>query len=164
MRMVAAASSGAAADESSPRGAVARVVGEADDGLARTLVAGPGESDAALLARRVNDGRDPGFCGELVVAGELDGGGHLGDLRDQGRQDTQESEDGISLRVGLLRPPGNPRRFAAGASLRRTRRGRAEISRLRRAEKERRSASDLVNPNVFRYIAVDPEGRHIQAP
>ena len=139
VRMIAAAISGASVDVSGPRRAVARVVGEADDGLAKTLVARPAEGDAALLAGCVGDGSDTGFRGELIVAcearalvtefgenlrgidatgarkghddravrmgrdGVLDGGGDLDDLRDKGCEDAHESEDGVSLRISLLR-------------------------------------------------------------
>src|SRR5690242_17670758 len=56
MLMSAAASFGAGIDVGGPGRGVPGVVGEADDGLAEAVVAGPSEGDAAGFAGGVGDG------------------------------------------------------------------------------------------------------------
>ena len=70
MLMSAAASFGAGIDVGGPGRGVPGVVGEADDGLAEAVVAGPSEGDAAGFAGGVGDGSDAGFGGELVFGEE----------------------------------------------------------------------------------------------
>src|SRR4029453_4049684 len=66
--MIAAATASCAVDAGGPGGAVAGVVGPADDGLAQALVAGPAESDAAVFAGFVRHRRGTGLSGEVVGA------------------------------------------------------------------------------------------------
>ena len=54
-------------DVGGPGRGVAGVVGQAGDGGAQAVVAGPAEDDAAALAGGVGDGGDAGLGGELVV-------------------------------------------------------------------------------------------------
>src|SRR5713101_1670725 len=70
VRVIASAAARPAVDVGRPDGAVARVVGETGERLAKALVAREAEGDSAMLARGVSDGCDAGLGGELVVAGE----------------------------------------------------------------------------------------------
>lgn len=65
-------------DVCGPWRAVSGVVGEAGDGGAEPMVAGPSEGDAAALAGSVGDGSDAGFGGELVFG--LEALAHIAEL------------------------------------------------------------------------------------
>ncbi len=64
--MVAAAGSGGGVDLGGPGRAVPGIVGEAGDGGAEAVVAGPSEDDAAAFAGGMGDGADARLGGELV--------------------------------------------------------------------------------------------------
>ena len=70
VRMIATAGAGRAVDASSPLIGVARVVGQAGNGLAQAMVAGPSKGHAAGLARLVGDRDGAGLSGQLVEGGE----------------------------------------------------------------------------------------------
>ena len=70
MRVIAAACSRAAVDAAGPSVGMARVVGQASDGTAQAMIAGPAEAHAARLARLVGHWHDAGLGGQPIVIGE----------------------------------------------------------------------------------------------
>src|SRR5512144_2728370 len=68
--MVAAAGAGAPVDVCGPWGGVSGVVGEAGDGGAEAMVAGPSEDDAAAFSGGMGDRADTGPGGEVIGGGE----------------------------------------------------------------------------------------------
>lgn len=91
--VVAAAPAGAGVDVGGPGALVAGVVGEAGEGGAQALVAGPSPADAAGLAALVGDGGDAGLGGELVVG--LEASAHVAELgEDLGGADPARAGEG----------------------------------------------------------------------
>src|SRR5947207_10713892 len=70
VRMIATARAGLGIDGRRPLRCMARVIGEAGNGAAQAVVAGPAEGDAAALAGLVSQRRDAGLGGQMRVAGE----------------------------------------------------------------------------------------------
>jgi hypothetical protein len=92
MLVLAAAASGFAVDGGGPWGSMSGVVGEAGEGAAEAVVAGPSEDDAAALAGGVGDRSDAGLGGELVLGREAVGMAELG--QDLGGADTACAREG----------------------------------------------------------------------
>ena len=97
--VIAAARAGAFVDVCGPLRGVSGIVGEACDGRAQALVAGPAPADAAGFSAGVSDRRDAGLGGELVFA--LEAGAHVAELgRNLGRADfsrAREAHDDASF-------------------------------------------------------------------
>ena len=100
MGMPAAAQTSLSINVCGPRAGMAGVVGEAGDGGAQPLVAGPSPSDASGFAALIGDGRDTGLRGEMVFA--LEAGPHVaefgGDLGGADLSGAREGHDDAPLR------------------------------------------------------------------